>query len=92
MKRTELKNCDIVVCDYRMLGRPVVYYVVMGEVMVSFKGDVNCGKRPQGWYQVNEDELPMDCVKVYRPKHITNTFNGDFENTDIYECIYSKGE
>ena len=90
MKKSELRNCDIVVCDYSWLGRPTVYYVVIGDVMVSFNGDVNCGDRPMGWYEVNDDELPMDCVKVYRPKHITNTFNGDFENEDIYECIYEK--
>lgn len=92
MKRTDLRNCDIVVCDYTWMGRPVVYYVVIGEIMVSFNGDVNCGDRPQGFYFINDDELPMECVKVYRPKHFTNTFNADFENEDVYECIYSNEE
>ena len=60
-------------------GRPTVYYVVIGEYMISFDGDVNCGERPMGWYYThetgsNDNELPMECVKVYRPKHITHTF------------------
>lgn len=95
MKRTDLKNCDIVVCDYSWFGRPTVYYVVIGEYMISFDGDVNCGERPMGWYYThetgsNDNELPMECVKVYRPKHITHTFNGDFDNEEYYECIYEK--
>lgn len=92
MKRTELRTGDIVVCDYSWLGRPIVHYVVMGEIMVSFNGDVNGGERPQGWYPVDGNDLPSDVVSVYRPKHITNTFNGDFNNKSIYECIYNKGE
>jgi hypothetical protein len=84
-----LRDCDIVVCDSSWLGRGVVYYVVIGDKMVSFDGDVNMGSRPRG-YQCVGSELPMDCVRVYRPKHISNTFNGDFENPDLYDCIYSK--
>ena len=84
-----LRDCDIVVCDYTGIGRPVVKYVVIGDKMISFSGDVNMGSRPRGWMEVGT-ELPMDCVRVYRPKHISNTFNGDFENSDLYECIYFK--
>lgn len=86
----ELKDRDILICDYGWIGRPVVCYVVIGNVAVSFKGDVNCGSRPQGWYQVNDDELPMECVAIYRAKWCTDTFNGDFENEEIYDCIYRK--
>lgn len=84
-----LKDCDIVVCDSSWLGRGVVYYVVIGDKMVSFDGDVNMGSRPRGWMEVGT-ELPMDCVRVYRPKHISNTFNGNFGDDRLYDCIYSK--
>lgn len=92
MKRTDLRNGDILVVDYRPIGRPVVYYVVMGDVAVSFKGDVNCGSRPMGWYdKMDKDiDLPDETIAVYRPKHITNTFNGDFDNEGIYECLWRK--
>jgi hypothetical protein len=90
MKRNELQVGDIVICDYSWLGRPMVYYVVLGQVMVSFKGDVNCGNRPAGWCEINDDQLPFETVKVYRPKWFGDTFNGDFENESLYECIYSK--
>ena len=87
----ELRDCDIVVCDNSWIGRPTVYYVVIGDKMVSFKGDVNNGPCPKGWMELNSKrELPIDCVRVYRPKHICNTFNGNFEDTNIYECIYQK--
>ncbi len=84
-----LRDCDIVVCDYSSYGRPIVYYVVIGDKMISFDGDVNCGSRPRGYHTV-ESELPMDCVRVYRPKHISNTFNGNFGDDRLYDCIYSK--
>ena len=87
----ELKDCDIVICDNRWMGRGVVYYVVIGDKMVSFNGDVNNGPCPKGWLEVGP-ELPMDCVRVYRPKHITNTFNGTFGDERLYECLYKKEE
>jgi hypothetical protein len=73
------------------LGRGVVYYVVIGDKMVSFDGDVNMGSRPRGWMEVST-ELPMDCVRVYRPKHISNTFNGSYGDERLYDCIYSKDQ
>ena len=85
----ELRDCDIVVCDYRWWGRGVVHYVVIGDKMVSFKGDVNSGPRPKGWIEVGP-ELPPDCVGVYRPKHFTNTFHGNLEDERVYDCLYSK--
>ena len=84
-----LRDCDIVVCDYTGIGRPVVKYVVIGDKMISFDGDVNMGSRPRGWMEVGT-ELPMDCVRVYRPKHISNTFNGNLDDNRIYDCIYFK--
>ena len=30
-----LKDCDIVICDSSWMGRGVVYYVVIGDKMVS---------------------------------------------------------
>lgn len=91
MKFTELKDGDILEADYGWLGRPAVYYVVVGNVAVSFKGDVNGGDRPMGWYQ-KEGGLPMETTAVYRAKHVTNTFNGDFDNEEIYDCLWRKGE
>ena len=85
----KLQDCDIVICDSSWLGRGVVKYVVIGDKMISFDGDVNMGSRPRG-YQCVGSELPMDCVRVYRPKHICNTFNGTFGDESIYDCIYSK--
>jgi hypothetical protein len=87
----KLKDCDIVICDFSWQGRGVVYYVVIGDKMVSFNGDVNNGPCPKGWMEV-ETELPMDCVRVYRPKHISDTFNGTFGDERLYECIYKKEE
>lgn len=84
-----LKDCDIVICDYTSCGRSVVYYVVIGDKMISFDGDVNMGSRPCG-YRTVESELPTECVRVYRPKHITDTFNGSFGDERFYECIYSR--
>ena len=84
-----LRDCDIVICDSSWLGRGVVKYVVIGDKMISFDGDVNMGSRPRG-YQCVGSELPMDCVRVYRPKHISNTFNGTFGDERLYDCIYSK--
>ena len=84
-----LQDCDIVVCDYSLCGRGVVYYVVIGDKMISFDGDVNGGSRPRG-YNTVEPELPAACVRVYRPKHVTDTFNGSYEDERFYECIYSK--
>ena len=97
MKRNELRVGDIVVCDYSWLGRPTVYYVVLGEttignIMVSFDGDVNCGDRPSGWYPINDNNLPSECIRVYRPTWIGNTFNGDFDNEEHYECLYRKDD
>ena len=86
-----LKVCDIVICDSSWIGRGVVYYVVIGDKMVSFDGDVNMGSRPRGWMEVST-ELPMDCVRVYRPKHISNTFNGSYGDERLYDCIYSKDQ
>lgn len=87
----KLQDCDIVVCDNSQIGRPTVYYVVIGDKMVSFKGDVNNGPNPRGWMEFNSQrELPYECVRVYRPKHISNTFNGTFGDERIYDCIYSK--
>ncbi len=85
----KLQDCDIVICDNSQIGRPTVYYVVIGDKMVSFDGDVNMGSRPRG-YQCVGSELPMGCVRVYRPKHISNTFNGSYGDERIYDCIYSK--
>lgn len=84
-----LRDCDIVICDYSWLGRGIVRYVVIGDKMISFDGDVNMGSRPRGYHTVRS-ELPMECVKVYRPTHVTHTFNGNFEDEKFYECIYSK--
>ena len=86
-----LQDCDIVICDYSIFGRGVIHYVVIGDKMISFNGDVNMGSRPRG-YNTVEAELPATCVKVYRPKHVTDTFNGSFEDERIYECIYSKDQ
>jgi hypothetical protein len=94
MKLGELKNFDIVVVETRWLGRPTVYYVVIGDKMVSCKGDVNGtgDSRPAGWYDRTnlEDDLPYGTIKVYRPKWFGDTFNGDFENESLYDCIYSR--
>ena len=84
-----LQDCDIVVCDYSLFGRGVIHYVVIGDKMISFDGDVNMGSRPRG-YNTVEEELPAACVRVYRPKHVTDTFNGSYEDERIYECIYAK--
>ena len=84
-----LKDCDIVICDYTFCGRPVVYYVVIGDKMISFSGDVNMGSSPRGYHTI-ESELPMECVRVYRPKHVTDTFNGNFGDERFYECIYAR--
>lgn len=94
MKRKDLINGDILVVDYRDIGRPVVYYVVMGNVAVSFKGDVNCGKKPSGWYdEMDKDiDLPYHTIAVYRAKWVADTFNGDFDNKEIYECLWRKGD
>ena len=88
---TILQDCDIVVCDYSILGRGVVYYVVIGDKMVSFDGDVNGGSRPRG-YNTVEEELPAACVRVYRPKYVTDTFNGSYEDKRFYKCIYSRDQ
>lgn len=92
MKRNELKRGDILVVDHSdVLGwRPTCYYVVMGDIAVCFKGDVNFGNRPMGWLdRIDEDDdLPMGAIAVYRPTHITYTFNGDFENPKYYTCVW----
>ena len=38
-----LQDCDIVICDYSIFGRGVIHYVVIGDKMISFDGDVNGG-------------------------------------------------
>ena len=36
-----LQDCDIVICDYSIFGRGVIHYVVIGDKMISFDGDVS---------------------------------------------------
>lgn len=84
-----LQDCDIVICDYSIFGRGVIYYVVIGDKMISFDGDVNMGSRPRG-YNTVEAELPAACVRVYRPKHVADTFNGSYGDERLYDCIYAK--
>ena len=80
-----LKDCDIVICNSNRPGRCVIYYVVICDNMVSF-GD---GRQYGGSRKVGS-ELPTDCVRVYRPKHISNTFNGSFVDEKLYDCLYAK--
>ena len=86
-----LQDCDIVICDYSIFGRGVIHYVVIGDKMISFNGDVNMGSRPRG-YNTVEAKLPATCVRVYRPKHVTDTFNGSYDDERFYECIYSRDQ
>ena len=100
MKNSDLKTGDIIVVDHSWCPtgvidstRPIVSYVVMEnyngcKVAVAFNGDCNCGSRPMGWYNLESPDLPLDTIGVFRAKHLTHTFNGDYNNSDIYECIY----
>ena len=88
MKTSELRTGDILRVDYSDFGRPVVYYVVMNGIAVSFRGDVNCGNRPSGWLDLKTIDICEYCDAVYRAKHCGDIFNGDFDNERIYDCIW----
>lgn len=101
MTRKDLLAGDILVADYSYIPtgvagqeRGLVYYIVLvlnngNKIAAAFQGDANCGNRPSGWYDLNDDyEIPYDVVAIYRPKTYYGVFNGDFDNKDLYEKLY----
>lgn len=73
MKREDLQIGDIVVVETSWFDRPTVHYVVTEvnntRYLVSFYGDVNCGDRPAGFYDLDGGDLPHGTILVARPTH-----------------------
>lgn len=103
IKIKDLKAGMILLVDYSGIPtgvedevRPMVAYIVMelpeaGKVAIAFNGNCNCERYPSGWYDLNigDDYLSDNVVAVYKPRWFGNTFRGDFDNEEEYECIYS---